>query len=302
MSRGPATAALLALALVHAGITTGAAGSQAATEKPKTWVSVIDQDERTTSSEIVDEEIRIVRSKRGTPTPFRTKERTDGRCEVEAGGYPHNPSAKDRWDGFWYEIYLVTPPPPGSQARKWKKVYTGDTVCIAPPIPKLPSATDDFRSRVADLIVLPAPTISISPGSEGITGLPVQLWAEGLPAEWLSFPPTVLDGKRIEIQARPTHFSWDTGDAGTSAPQSTYRRDTPGGPGSPAVTHVYETKSSAGRPERGTYTITLDVTWDRRYRVIGLSDPCNDWCELDAGRTTTSSLYRVVEVRGALIP
>jgi hypothetical protein len=105
----------------------------------------------------------------------------------------------------------------------------------------------------------------------------------------------------VETVATPTSYAWDTGDSGTPAPQTQYVTTVPGSAEQPAVTHVYETKSSVGRPAEGVYTITLTVRWERRYRVVGITDPCNDWCLLDPGETTATLPYQVGEVRAVLV-
>ncbi|MGH2690569.1 MAG: hypothetical protein ACRDKW_17435 [Actinomycetota bacterium] len=106
---------------------------------------------------------------------------------------------------------------------------------------------------------------------------------------------------RVETLARPVSFEWDTGDSGTAAPHSLYVTQGPGSPEQPAVTHVYETKSSVGRPAGGVYTVRVTVRWERRYRVVGIADPCNDWCLLDPGETSATMPYRVSEVRAVLV-
>jgi hypothetical protein len=153
---------------------------------------------------------------------------------------------------------------------------------------------------VSELFALPTPELSVAPMTKGLTGLPTSLWIAGISGDPVRFPPTTLSGKSVEIEAKPVSFQWDTGDSGTSAPQSVYTTTAPGSAEQPAVTHVYETKSSVGRPGEGVYTIKLTITWERRYRVVGIADPCNDWCELDPGETSATRPYQVEEVRSAL--
>jgi hypothetical protein len=35
--------------------------------------------------------------------------------------------------------------------------------------------------------------------------------------------------------------------------------------------------------------------------VVGITDPCNDWCLLDPGETTATLPYQVGEVRAVLV-
>ena len=149
--------------------------------------------------------------------------------------------------------------------------------------------------------MLPEPAVGTSAPNGGITGAPVSFWAGGIPQGDLAFGPTVLDGRHVETTARAISFEWDTGDSGTAAPRSRYVTQAPGTAEQPAVTHVYETKSSVGRPAEGFYTIRLTVRWERRYRVAGTVDPCNEWCLLDPGETDTTMPYRVAEVRSVLV-
>jgi hypothetical protein len=260
---------------------------------------------RTTESQIVEKVTRSeVRKRAGSRGPFRVEVPTDLQCNLDSY-LPNSNTSIDRDWGTWNKVYVVSPPPPHSPDGRWIRTQTGERVCKPQPISKEARGTRDATTnitRVSELAILPAPAIGISPASEGITGAPVRLWAAGIPDGWVALPAAALDGKRVEIEVRPTGFAWDAGDTGTAAPPSTYETPHAGSPSSPAVEHVYETKSSVGRPGEGVYTISVAVTWERRYRVVGVADPCNDWCDLGPGRTSASMPYRVAEVRAVLVP
>ena len=113
------------------------------------WTSVKDRDETTTKSEIFEEEIRKIRRKSGS-RPVRVDVKTDRACEAEDGGYPGTPSAKDRHDAVWHEVYIVSPPGSSSPST-WIRKWTGELTCKSPPIPRQRAAADPFRRRVADL-------------------------------------------------------------------------------------------------------------------------------------------------------
>lgn len=297
---------LIPLALLGstAGATDDAAApvSQISKSAPETRIRARVHDETTTETDIIEKEIRQVRTSRHPTEPFRIKVRTEERCDLLT--IPNTPAGlffKDYFEGYRHDVYLVDPRHVDESTGRWTRSYTGETECKVLAAPPPARATSDSLSKqVSGITILPSPQLGVSPTGRGLTGLPVTLWADGVPTDWLAFPPTVLDGKQVEVQARPTGYSWDTGDSGTSAPQSTYSTDGPGSPDVPAVTHVYETKSSVGRPAEGVYTIRLDVIWARRYRVVGIADACNDWCNLDPGKTSSSRSYQVDEVRAAL--
>jgi hypothetical protein len=65
--------------------------------------------------------------------------------------------------------------------------------------------------------------------------------------------------------------------------------------------HVYETKSSVGAADGVAYTVTLQVSWRARYRVVNAGGP-GPWTPLPDRQTEASRPYRVEEVRAVLVP
>ena len=299
--RPTAIATVVAMAWLFASELSPAVAAEEQTDS--TWISVAVRNAATAESEIIDEATGRPKARAAPSRPFTVEVPIDWPCQLDYV-YP-NGIGRDRDFGLLHFVFLVAPPPASQPGGRWTKTQIGPKVCKPAPVPREATARTPAGAtlrRVSELAILPAPTIGISPASEGITGAPVRLWAAGIPEAWVALPAAALDGKRIEIEARPSAFAWDAGDTGTAAPRSTYETPNAGNPSSPAVEHVYETKSSVGRPGEGVYTISVAVTWERRYRVVGVADPCNDWCDLGPGGTSTSMPYRVGEVRAVLVP
>jgi hypothetical protein len=278
----------------------------------ETWAETKTLDASTVETEIVEDTTARpvpVRTRRG---PYKVWVTTGERCVVRFYDPvpeptvlpPLLPGQSPPTFGKLRRRYLVFPGTSSSVPSTRKD--TGQAYCLHPfdasqvPASK-PSSPAKSRQEVGDIFVLPKSEIAGTANGRAITGAPVGLWAEGGSRGELIFPATVLNGKQIETVATPTSYEWDTGDSGTAALQTRYVTPGPGSAEQPAVTHVYETKSSVGRPAEGVYTITLTVRWERRYRVIGITDPCNDWCLLDPGETTATLPYQVGEVRAVLV-
>jgi hypothetical protein len=217
-------------------------------------------------------------------------------------GTGKGPVDRDEVGGEWHTLFLVDPTVTDPTTGRWKRSMQAQPECI--PTPQLRNDTSaatgsSERNEIRELFSLPRPILATG-ASSAITGAPLGIW-DNKPSGPTTFPATHLNGKTIELEATPTSYEWDTGDSGTAALQTRYVTPGPGSAEQPAVTHVYETKSSVGRPAEGVYTITLTVRWERRYRVIGITDPCNDWCLLDPGETTATLPYQVGEVRAVLV-
>lgn len=293
------------------------ASARAEEERPdnSAWAGVHARDEKSVETELVEEEGRRSTGGRRTTRPFTISVPNGGKCTMYRVGYAdgrqersEDPKSsapglfdRDEEPGQIHSTFRVDPTTIDPATGRWERVITERAVCKPIPGAKAAPPGRSLATRqISDLYVLPDPRVGVSPSGTGITGLPVRLWAEGVTQGPLQFPPTTLNGRQIEVEAWPLSFAWDTGDTGTTAPQSSYSTQTPGSAQRPAVEHVYETKSSLGRPDEGVYAITLTVTWARRYRVVGIPDPCNAWCDLDPGETRASRQYRVDEVRAVL--
>jgi hypothetical protein len=155
-----------------------------------------------------------------------------------------------------------------------------------------------------------------TPDRPGLTGLETYLWVEGI-GIWTP-PQTTLEGTQVEVQAWPIEYRWDTGDGtpqpGTRPPsEHTYTVTCPatadpaaslacgGSRERPHAVHVYETKSSIGRPAEGAYTVSVTVVWQARYRVIGPGGP-GEWVPLPNRESQATMPYTVVEAKGVLCP
>lgn len=117
-------------------------------------------------------------------------------------------------------------------------------------------------------IEMPRLTLRVQPGGRTLVNVPTIL--STTPAD-VDRTITLL-GSSIDVQARPTTYTWHHGD-GT--------RQTTSGPGAPwpakDVTHTY--RRTATRLD-----LQLDVTYTVRYRVDG-----GAWTGLDQPLTTTSA-------------
>jgi hypothetical protein len=185
-----------------------------------------------------------------------------------------------------YSVWRVD----GNGARKFDGQF-----CDILPVPStVPANTTSqpLTALIRERADLPPPVLGLSPAQEGLTGHGTRLWATLPPV--VVTPRITVDGKSVQAEARPSRFLWSMGDEGTSAPQSTYETSDGGSSDRPAVTHVYETSSvrATGTPN-GSYTVSLTVSWSGRYRVLGLADPCNDWCPLDGLETSVTRPYTV---------
>ncbi len=134
--------------------------------------------------------------------------------------------------------------------------------------------------EVAARLTADGGTVSTSPGSRGLVGLPTYVWIEGVAARSASESVAGLD---VTITATPTRYSWDFGDGTVVA----------GGPGQPGeqasdVSHVYE--------RLGRYPISATVTWDVDFQAGGA--PLGP---VQSAQTTTSTVHPVAEVRGILV-
>ena len=146
-------------------------------------------------------------------------------------------------------------------------------------LPELPSVPPP-PSAVWDKVPLPAPEVRVNPGPGGLTGLETYFWYDQPVTQSLQLE---LDGFITTIDARVVRLRWRTGD-GTELTSTV-----PGSPTQPAARHVYETK--------GSYTVTLDVTWSGTYRFAG---PGLDPITVPLGERTFSgqAVYPVAEIRG----
>jgi PKD domain-containing protein len=142
-----------------------------------------------------------------------------------------------------------------------------------PPVPPPPTA-------VWEQVPLPMPEVKVNPGVAGLTGLETYFWYDQPTTANLQLN---LDGFTVTVDARVIRLRWRTGD-GTELTSTV-----PGTPSRPAAQHVYEAK--------GSYTVTLDVTWSGTYSFAG---PEFDPITVPLGERTFSGQapYAVGEIRG----
>lgn len=170
------------------------------------------------------------------------------------------------------------------------------TVCSADPVPApgQPETSGSPRpaaERIWSEVPLPEPAWGLSPGGDGLTGLPTFLWD---PRGGAPVSATVdLGGFTATATARPVRYEWtmwDPSDPENRNPHPVVSSRVAGSEAKPAATYTYETK--------GDYTVTYTITWEGSYTLSG---PGVDEV-VDLGTTTTSSTrtYHVTEVRAVL--
>jgi len=101
---------------------------------------------------------------------------------------------------------------------------------------------------------------------------------------------TDLLGYGIDVEATPTHYTWDFGDG--TPPLTTTHQGHPW-PGFD-IYHVYDTT--------GPMHMTLTTTWTARYRLD--ADPTHTWHDVTGTATTTSLTpdFELIELRPHLVP
>lgn len=181
-------------------------------------------------------------------------------------------STCEGWEPPWWRTVLE----PGAAAwSPWERLDLGSC-----PADRLPAMTaEDFRR-----LALPAPVLRTQPAGDWVlVNIETVVMTDATPVVLT----TDLLGVPVEVEARPTLFTYDFGDG--SEPLVTRDAGRPW----PDVTtyHVYE------RP--GTAAITLTTTWSGRYRAIGASE----WSDVagTATTTTTGAPFRVEERTSRLV-
>lgn len=165
--------------------------------------------------------------------------------------------------------------PGATEWSRWEQVDYG--TCPADRVPAL--TADDFRR-----LPLPAPTLVMQP-DRGWVLVNIETIVRTDPAPVLL--TTELLGHQLEVEARPSTFTYDFGDG--SEPLVT--RD-PGRPYPDFTTHhVYE--------QPGEVAITLTTTWTGRYRLVGTEE----WSDVagTAVTTTTGAPFTVEERTSRLV-
>lgn len=178
----------------------------------------------------------------------------------------------EEWEPPWWRTVLE----PGAAAwSPWERLDLGSC-----PADRLPAMTaEDFRR-----LPLPAPVLRTQPAGDWVlVNIETVVMTDATPVVLT----TDLLGVPVEVEARPTLFTYDFGDG--SEPLVTRDAGRPW----PDVTtyHVYE------RP--GTAAITLTTTWSGRYRALGASE----WSDVagTATTTTTGAPFRVEERTSRLV-
>ncbi|UZN03492.1 hypothetical protein [Cellulomonas sp. S1-8] len=165
---------------------------------------------------------------------------------------------------------------PGATAwSPWEQVDYG--TCPADRVPAM--TAEDFRR-----LPLPAPTLVMQPeGDWVLVNIETVVRTDPTPVVLV----TDLLGHQLEVEARPSLFTYDFGDG--SDPLVT--RDA--GKAWPDFTthHVYEAPGQAA--------ITLTTTWTGRYRLVGTQD----WLEVSgtAQTSTAGQPFRIEERTSRLV-
>ena len=198
-----------------------------------------------------------------------------------------------------------TDPPGTAYQERQVRVSTGElvqsrTVCVPDPSSQPPPDQPDPvpapipvpapPQQVWQKVPLPSPTWGVSPGAEGLAGLPTRLWdpSGGAPV----VASVDLGGFTAIATARPVRYEWtmwDPADPSNANSEPMVASSVSGSATTPAASYTYETK--------GDYTQRLTITWAGSYSFAGPG--VNEVVDLGTTTTTASRTYHVIEVRGS---
>jgi hypothetical protein len=137
--------------------------------------------------------------------------------------------------------------------------------------------------QALDLQRIDQPRVSSSPGARGLTGMESWFWTS---TDGNAQVEITLRGFTVRASAN-AKFHWSTGDGGT------YQTGSGGNQQSPAVRHIYNSRSS------GTgYSVTLDMIWEGEYNWFGFGDAGAG--QLGPVTRSGTRSYPVNEVRSVL--
>lgn len=157
----------------------------------------------------------------------------------------------------------------------------------AQPANAAPTYADIWRA-----VLIPKPTVNVSPKVTGLTGLPTWFWYDQ--ANEVRVDAT-LNGWTVTGTARLTRVVWDAGDHHTASADGTFDAPVPQSTEHDhAAEYVYETK--------GSYQLGVVTEWTGRVHITG---PAGENADEPIGTfrlAPVARVYDVLEARASLIP
>ena len=174
----------------------------------------------------------------------------------------------------------------GSFGIAWVPTEGGapEVVYSEPPLP--PIDPEVVRDAVFRIVPLPAIAVGVSP-AVGLVAVESWFWVSGHDGRTVSGSAT-LGRYDVEVEITPVRYAWSWGDGGALTTVSrglAYPRESP-------IRHTYERSSlQAG----GSYSVSLQITWEARYRENGGS-----WLPLEPIASGHSRSYPVRQLQSVL--
>ena len=182
--------------------------------------------------------------------------------------------------GMWY---LLTCPNQTSSPRIEHLVWVPTLANTAPPKSPVGADPGSLAAQAEGSIVLPAPSIQLSPANFSVVNLPS--WLAIDPTLWHPFKATATaGGVTVSALATPQHVIWNMGDGGTiqcDGPGNSFNSEIPDTTQRPSCAYTYKASSdgqpsSDGNPNNGAFQLEQH-TWateagERRSRVEVTAD------------------------------
>ena len=172
--------------------------------------------------------------------------------------------------------------------------FSNSTTCtsFAAPAPPTVAAPNNVRARrpspeqiatalaERSIALAPRPQLRAAPSGVGLTGLDSFFWLAEEPRR------ITASAGVVTAEARPSQYAWDFDDGNQKTTGNSGRRWTARRDGN--ISHMYET--------RGSYTVSVDVIWQARWRIGG-----GPWQPLGYFTTSDSTDYPVRQVVALLV-
>lgn len=169
------------------------------------------------------------------------------------------------WDGhpegdgaiYFYTCPPFTPGGDGGEGMQWEATAPG-----APAVTPAQLAQEAYKK-----LVLPAPTLILSPAGQQLVNLPTWLAVTGFAAQSAT---ATVPGLSVTATARPTTVMWVLGDGASvtcDGPGTVFAAGDDPSAASPTCGHTYRA-SSAGQPD-GVYVVGATVQWSVSWAGAG---------------------------------
>lgn len=150
-------------------------------------------------------------------------------------------------------------PPPHPEARPALLLCDGlivGPIWVAPAdVVDLDALARDAAQRYVEDVLVPAVSIGVNPGAQGLVGLASWFWVEGFGGQ-VTAPPIAAFGLTVDVRMSTASVTWSYGD-GTTERGDLGRAY----PAESTVQHVYQ--------RDGSFTVTAAIDLTPEYRVDG---------------------------------